>query len=1451
MKISEIAVKRPITTIMFFASLVMLGMVSFFKLPMQIMPDFTAPMGGAYCRTMENMSPEELERRIIVPLEGEIAQLPDVKNIYTFSWRGGAFFRIEFNFGANVRYRIVDLQERLDRFRRTFPARSMYANAFPFETSHFNREFMDLVIKGPRSDPHLEMINADKICQKLQDIDGVAQADIWGGKEQSVDVTILQDRLQEFGTAIWQVRNRVQIYANEPVFLGDVNEHGRKLYVRLDGQFKDASEIEDVVVKTNGGIAVRHLGNVETASHSRRWLRRVDGKPALGLDLEKEAMVNPVELSRRTHEVIDYINTHMLPAGYELAVTWESSTEILKMLNTLSKRALMGIFFSMIVLYLFIRNLRMSLIVCLVVPICVIATFNGMYFFGMSINMLTLVGLAVGVGSLIDASIVVLENVFRHHERGKDGIRSAVVGCHEVGKAVFALTITNILVFLPILFVEGYIRLMFTEAALAIIFPLVISTLVALSLVPMLTSRLIMLIDKKRALQASTLAIAGPGNSYSRPPRFSSRISFMSHPRFLAARQMLSRWFSMKHVQKYYSILLKSCLRHRVRFLIAIVLFCFYTGYYTSSQINRDVLQEAQDNDWFYVYVYLPNGTKQEYTLEVVDQVEDLLLDKVPEIRNVHSWVSDDNATIRVRLKDIEERDRESEVIRESLRPSLENFSVAEVTFQRTRTRGENQTPVVDAGTSGVIEVRGPEYNQINEITMNFAEVLTQIPAIRDVYSDNEPGPLEVHFKLDRDAAALLQITPNIIGQSIQMAQRRSDYASIQMKKGDEEIDIVFNLVEKPEDLNKSQEELSGITFEELKDIPIYSPSMGTTVPLQDLGSFSIARGMSNMQRENRERIGYIRFETAPNSNYREIEQAIQELIGIYPLPAGYRMTMAGISESINELYESLKQILILAGILIFMCIASLFESFSQPLVIFFSIPLAIFGIVWIFILTETPFNEMAGMGLIFLVGMLPNSAILLVHFTGYLRKIKFFPRERAIMAAGRYRLRPILMTVVTTILGLLPMAIRIKGQSDDWVPFALCVIGGLASSTVLTLVIVPGFYFIVEDITSLCKRAYRYVLSWRWSLVFWSQKQRILLREQLTAYRAKPPRIEPLIIEIDHLTRIYPPARLERFSEAARSLFQGNLFPSLAPAPGIVASPFSAPGRSAVTHARSKALDMISLTIEQGLFGLLGPNGAGKTTLLRLIAGIDQPTRGFLSICGYDMKTEAKKAQKLIGYLPQHFGVYSHMSAFQYLEYFALLKGVREKKDRREAVLRALDWVNLTEQKDVPVQNFSGGMMRRIGLAQILVKPPKVLIVDEPTVGLDPMERVRFRNLLVRLSQERVVILSTHIVEDVAHSCRRLALIDEGRVFFTGSTDELVESVRGKVWDLTVEDESVWHQYRRQFTIGGQSHTADGIRLRILSESPPAPGAAPVDPSLEDAYLYHTRAPVEYGLSS
>jgi len=1289
-------------------------------------------------------------------------------------------------------------------------------------------------LKGPRDDMFIERINTERIRQKLQDINGVADSEIFGGRERSVDVTIFQDRLREFNIPMWQVMNKVQSFASEPVFLGDVAEGPMKYFVRLDGQFGHPSEIEDVVVRDEANIALRHLANVEETYRSRRYLGRMDGKPALRVDMEKEALVNPIELSNRTRKVVDEIN-ETLPEGYELSIIWDQADEIKDILKTLSKLGMMGIILSMLVLYLFIRNVRMALIICLVIPICIVATFNGMYFSGMSINIISLLGLVVGIGCLIDSSIVVLENIFRHHEKGKDAFHAAIVGSQEVGLAVFALTLTNVLVFLPIVFVEGEIRLVFTEGALAIIYPMIISMFVALSLVPMATSKVFQFIDKAKGLRMNRLMASGVSEEQA--------LLMMSAEtgRFDGVKKTLLKipHPQMSTMRKKYGTILKSCLRHRVRFLLAIILVILYTVYYTTSEVNRDVLSQPEDRENFYMFLYMPNGTKQEATLNVVAKVEDMLMEQVPEAEHYNCWVRDDFAQFRIDLKDIKERDRESPTIKEDLRVWMENFGEAELTFSRSRSRGESQPPPVDTGRSGVIEIRGPEYEQLSVVAENFVEVLKQqVTEIRDAEPQTERGTWEILFKLDREAASYMQIDAQQVARSIQNAQRRAEYSTIEMKKGDDEIDIIFAQYENRNEFEKAQSEGEqwGIVFEELKQVPVYSPLLNSTISLEELGKFDVVRGLGGVQRENRQRISKIVFNTAPNANFGDIEEQIKNLIEVYPVPAGYTLTLGGRTRQMNEEFKAFKIMIWLAGILVYMCIASLFESFILPLVIMGAIPLAVIGVVWAYIITGTQFDPLAILGCAFLVGILPNSSILLIHFSGYLRREKFYPRERAIMVSGYTRLRPIFMTVTTTILGLLPMAIQWRGD-DEWVPFAVTVIGGLASSTVLTLLIVPGFYFILEDLAALAGRGVRYCTSWRWLFIFWSKKRRTALREELTLYRKKEVREEPLRVEIDHLTRIYSPPRLDSLITALKPMVR-----LMRPTPALGFVPESvAQGSRLSTRSRKKALDMISLTMEQGLFGLLGPNGAGKTTLLRLLAGIDQPTRGYLSICGYDMKTEMKQAQKLIGYLPQNFGVYSHMTAIHYLDYFALLKGMKHKAERNAAIQNALEMANLSDQAHVPVGQFSGGMMRRIGLAQIFVRPPKVLIVDEPTVGLDPMERVRFRNLLSQLSRDRVVILSTHIVEDVAHSCKKVAMMNEGKVLNVGTPEELVASVVGKVWEIVVPDEEEWRAYRHQFQVVSQTQIEEGVRMRIVAEGPPLASAVTVEPSLEDAYLYYT----------
>jgi HAE1 family hydrophobic/amphiphilic exporter-1 len=1410
---------------MIFASAVLLGCISFTRLPIQFVPDMQPPMMGCFVRYMRPLSVQDMERRVIIPIESVIAQLPGVQEIWAYGGSQFCFFPIRFAFGTDVRYRVVELQEHLDRFRRTFPKYSMYCEAFPFDNSWVNRQAMRVALRGPESDPFLEAINIQKVEQRLTEIQGVARVQAWGGRESIIEVAVSQDRMQEFNSPLYQILSQVRTYAAEPVFLGKVYEKGVAHYVRMLSQFQHTHELEDVIVRQEGNLNLSDVAQVQEMRVSRHYVSRVDGSPSVTLNIEKDSLTNIISLSKRVQQSLKRIEQD-LPPSYSFSIIEDMSELILAAIKGLSKLAAIGLALAMVVIFLFVHDAKVTATLGILIPISIIATFNLMYFGSLTINIVSLIGLAVGVGSLVDNGIVVLENIFRHRERGVPPIEASIRGASEVTRAIFGLTVTNVVVFLPVVFIEDWIRIIFREGAFAVIFPMLISAMVALLLVPMITSR-VLSVSSRRSWYSRL-----KGSIFSWSPLAAIQAGLRRVPRP-----------NMPATRRFYGRLLKACLRHRVRLAIAIALVLLYTYVYSMARIGVGSMEDPQDADELSVYVLTPRGTKQSFTTNVCAKVEDLIAQHVPEKKHIRSWVSDDDAQISIELVDRSDRDRDVPEIKEALRQHFAQIPEAEVTFEwwRRRQSESNPSPVLRI-EGGTIEIQGPEQAQLERLVEEITPIIEQVPGVRDLRTDLERGPTEMHFKLDRDTAALLQVTPQSIAWHLSAAQRRGDFSTIRLKREEEEIDIVFQQVTEERTSTELNDYSGGLTLQEMERLPIFAPTLMTTVPLEDLGSFEQVRGPGWIQRQNQCRIIRLMYGLTPSAKFHEVEPVVRTIVENYPLPAGFTMTLGGSSREFLELMTSVKMVVWVSVLLVYMVLAAILESFSTPFVIMMSLPLAFVGIVWSLLLTDTKFDPLAGFGAIFLVGVLPNSPLILLHFVQMMRRERSFPRERAMIIAGYARLRPILMTVGTTVLGLLPMAFKTTDNST-WVPFARVVIGGLLSSTVLTLIIVPGVYFGVEDGVHLAQRIWRWVASWRWVFLFWSRQKRTKLRERLTAYRRKAPREKPLVISTKNLTRIYEPPVLERVHAFARRLVWWG--PAGSPVVGLL--PYERPRlgvtpdwRQSGVTARKKALDGIELHIGAGMFGLLGPNGAGKTTLLRLLAGVDRPTRGFISVLGYNYARELKRVRKEIGYLPQEFGVYSSLSAQQYLDYLALLKGLKDKRVRQAAIDRALEMVSLSDVRDVPVGNFSGGMVQRIGLAQVFLHPPKVLIVDEPTAGLDPLERIRFRNLLTSLSADRVVILSTHIVEDVAHTCPRLAVLDKGVVTFVGETRELIALAEGRVWELVTTDESVWRQVHARFRVVSQLQTAQGIRMRIASEIRPHERARNVPPTLEDAYILH-----------
>ena len=805
--------------------------------------------------------------------------------------------------------------------------------------------------------------------------------------------------------------------------------------------------------------------------------------------------------------------------------------------------------------------------------------------------------------------------------------------------------------------------------------------------------------------------------------------------------------------------------------------------------------------------------------------------------------------------------------------------------------------------------------------------------------------------------------------------------------------------------------EALGAGLQGLRQVAVFAPA-GGHVPLEELARVRTDEGRGTIQRTDRARrvvVSY-RFAAEILNSQPRLDAArglVRDLVQDLVLPEGYTVEL--VESETNTVYYWMIGI---AAILVYMILAALFESLASPIIIFGALPTAVIGSCWALILSETGLTSSAGpmalLGFVVLLGIAVNNGIILIDAVGNLRTRHGFRRERAVLAASRSRLRPILMTSATTLLGVLPLALEFGGDYEIWPPFALTVLGGLSVSMLSTLIFVPVAYMGLDQVrewmqrlgsagvvlATLAAAAGSYALYARyqmfWSLVaglpLWSACLLVVWigRRVQQSREAGRTTGEPIrSLQLRTLTKAYgAPGRLRRewarFARRAERLLAAGTDPvdraavadslawklpllalagylhtyfedllwvyllslatwglvahllqclSLLGRPEACGEDSLGPRRQSDLRSRLlpwlatflrrfalpatfvayvqwrlqlpsvtvasaavwlafvaaralagrvrdgrvdvsgmagrlvwlrrrvyagaaalpvigvprrpfRALDGVNLEIGRGMFGLLGPNGAGKTTLMRIVCQVLEPTSGSVALNGVNIRRRGH-LQGLIGYLPQHFGLYDHLTAYQYLEYRALLEGLKARAERRERVLACLAQVNLLERRDDPIGSFSGGMRQRVGIAQTLLHLPRIVVVDEPTAGLDPVERIRFRNLLARVSQERIVIFSTHIVEDISGSCNRLAVLNRGRLLYSGTPSDMQDLARGRVWEAVVPEEG-FARVTQDLSLITHVRTPAGIRARFLAREPvPDLEVRPAEPTLEDAYIH------------
>ncbi|MBE3127296.1 MAG: efflux RND transporter permease subunit [Candidatus Atribacteria bacterium] len=1024
MNLPNFSVNRPITILMLFIGLILIGLISFQNLGLDLLPDLSFPM-SAIMVSYPGVAPQEIENMVTIPLEEAVGTIQGVKNISSYSREGSSVILMEFNWGTDMDVSALNIREKIDQVKGLLPDGASDPMVIKFDPS-----MMPILVLGMDSEEKdlqkLQGYAEDILKPRLERLEEVASVSIDGGLDREILVSIDNDKLRSNQLSFSQVAAAL---AGENVNLpaGTLKEGTINFLIRTLGRFESIQDIEEILISNIRGnkIYLADIAKVEDTFKDRNSITYVNGKPGIMVSIQKESGKNTVTVAKRVFKELETIQK-LLPEDISITPVFDSSEFIKKTISQVGWSVLYGAILAVLVLFFFLGNLSSTLIIGVAIPISLIFTFALFYFYNLTLNMMTLGGLALGVGMMVDNSIVVLENIFRYRELGTDIKESACLGASEVSTAISASTFTTVAVFLPIIYIQGMVKELFSSMGLTITFSLLTSLLVALTLVPMLSSKILHLKVKDNSSSASkeNLVQSSLGQG--------------------------GRIFNF--VRNEYSRLIGWSLRHRgIVFILAVIIF---VGSVMLIPFVGTEFIPSSDQGQFNINITLPTGTNLDTTREVVSEVEKIV-SKIPEIKSMlttagassggmgFSTEGGNSGTIMVNLVEQNKRDRNTAQVINQLRQKIGTYPDAKINFSEQG---------FSFSSSSDLEVRisGDSLDELENIANRILISVAEVEGVYDLKSSVEDVRPELHVNIDREKTNLYGLNTAQIASTVHDALL-GRVASIYQEKG-EQIDIRIRLDE--EDRN---------SIEEVKNLLI-SSSTGLQIPLKEIAEVIVGFGPKGIDRQNQQRIVNVSGSISGRLLGKVIQDAQRKLDKLV-LPEGYRYEFVGAQQQMQESFGSLALALIIAVLLVYMIMAAQFESLMTPLAVMFSVPFSLIGVILALILAGKSLNVMSYIGIIMLVGIVVNNSIVLLDYVNLLRQ-KGIERNEAIILGGKTRLRPILMTMLTTVLALVPMALGIGEGAELRAPMAITIIGGLTSSTFLSLIIVPIFYTFLDDLS-------------------------------------------------------------------------------------------------------------------------------------------------------------------------------------------------------------------------------------------------------------------------------------------------------------------------------------------------------------------------------------------------
>ena len=998
---------------------IILGLISFSRLQIDLLPNIELPTLSV--RTgYEGASPVVMERLVTQIIEEIVATVPGVEELTSESSEGRSQVRVTFNWGTDIDTAAIDVQAQLEDEINELPDDILRPRVSKFDVASFPVVIMG--ISSPMDPVELTRIIEDQLRFRLARIPGVAQVDTWGAYNREVRIELHPQRVKALGIPLKDILTALH-NANLDLPTGKIDQGKYEVTLRAPAEFLNLEQIRDTVVtkRQEGLITLGQIADIRDTYEKRNRIIRLNGNPGLRIAIRKQPSANTVDVASGVLAEIESINRDF-PQLHVVPVINQGNF-IERSIRNVANSVAYGGGLAALVLLFFLRNIRSTLIITLAIPISIIATFAMIFFGGFTINLMTLGGLALGVGMMVDSSVVVLENIFRRrHENGEDPVTASIRGAEEVGPAILASTLTTLVIFLPLVFVRGVSGLLFRELGFTVMFSLTCSLLMSLSLVPMLASKLL-----GAAAQRET----------GRPPWLNS----------LAARA--DAWFQA--LDTGYRNLLQASLRHRWQ-----VIF-ISTGLLAASLIllpliGTEFLPPSDEGE-----VRIKGEMEISTRLDLVDRqtriMEEIVFPAVPEtISSVTSVTAggrnaESSGEIRLALSPVSERQRSNVDIANDLRRLLEG-NIPGMKIRTRAPQGQFLLERILGGDEGLtMEVRGFDLLALEQLAEQASNAIEGIEGITDIEISRKAGVPQQDIIVDRDKVADLGLTPRDVTETLETALAGSKAGEFRSEGQSYRIFVQLKDAEKQ-------------SMDEILDLVLTTPD-DKQVTLRNLVHTVPSRGPALIERKDQQRVVTIKANVA-NRDLGSVARDVETALAGVVTPEGYQLLVAGNIEEQQKASRELTVSLLLALVLVFMVLACQYESFRDPLIVMISVPLAAIGVLTTLYLTRTTLNLQSFIGCIMLGGIVVNNAILLVDQAGRLKREGISVME-AVAEAGRRRLRPILMTTLTTVLALIPLAFGIGEGADAQAPLARAVVGGLTASTLITLVLIPVVFSLVH----------------------------------------------------------------------------------------------------------------------------------------------------------------------------------------------------------------------------------------------------------------------------------------------------------------------------------------------------------------------------------------------------